>query len=149
MKNLNIIRFTSNCFLLLILIMQVGCSDSDKSHGWDLCEEKSNKFFQKYSIQTQSISTDAMLLIDEWLLDDTLVVCTTHTNEYCFYQLHVDSFHLIDSLGKRGSGPNEFVFPQISSHSSGVYYVIDNGRNKSYFMNKDNITPIQTKTKVV
>lgn len=145
MKNLNVIKFTSDCFLLLMLIMQVGCSDSDKLHDWDLCEEKSSDFFQKYSIQTRSISTDAILSIDEWLLDDTLVVCATHKNEYCFYRLHVDSFHLIDSLGKRGNGPDEFVFPQISSHSSGVYYVIDNGRNKSYFMNKDNITPIRTK----
>lgn len=144
---MNIIRFTSKCFLLLVLIMQVGCSDSDKSPEWDLRKDKSNYFLQKYSIPTRPISIDATLSIDEWLLDDTLVVCTTYKNAYCFYRLRVDSFHLIDSLGKRGNGPDEFIFPHISSHSSGVYYVIDNGKNKSYFINKDSITQIQTKKK--
>lgn len=142
---MNIIRFTSKYFFLLVLIMQVGCSDSDKSPEWDLCKEKPNCFLREYSIPTQSISIDAALSIDEWLLDDTLVVCTTYKNAYCFYRLCVNNFHLVDSLGKRGSGPDEFIFPHISSYSSGVYCVIDNGKNKSYFINQDSITQIQTK----
>lgn len=116
-----------------------------KQCEWDLCKEKSNDFLKKYSISTQPISTDATISIDEWLLDDTLVVCTTSKNEYCFYRLQADNFNLIDSLGKRGNGPNEFVFPHISRHSFGIYYVIDNGNNKSYVVSKDSIVQLRFK----
>lgn len=73
-------------------------------------------------------------------------MCKTNKNSNCFNRFHADDFHLVDSLGLRGKGPNEFSFPHISHYSSGIYYVIDNGNNKSYLISKDSIIQLQTKS---
>lgn len=125
--------------LLFCTAALLGCSSSGQQGSWDLCEDKLNEFSQECSISTQPTSTNAILSIDEWLLDDTLVVCTTSNNLYCFYRLHADNFNLIDSLGKRGNGPDELVYPHMSLCSPGNYYVVDNGKKSSYILNKDSI----------
>lgn len=125
--------------ILLLATFLFSCGRKESITPWETGAEKEDAFEQTKSLSSVAEEVNAVISIDEWFLDDTLLICHTSLNGSCFYRFDVRNWQLVDSLGRRGNGKDELIYPHLAIKAPGEYFVVDNGRRKTYLLCADSI----------
>lgn len=88
------------------------------------------------------VELPAVIEMMEWCLDDSLLHFKSVDTEYFFYTFNLSDFSLVDSCGKRGQGPDEWLFPRMTIMSDGSRLIMDSGKKGFYRMKNGEISKL-------
>lgn len=88
------------------------------------------------TLATQAYEPDVLMSVQEWFIDDSLLVCRSGDTPSLFYRLRLSDFACKDSFGVKGTGPEEYVLPHLSVKSPQEYMIIDNGKEQCMVLDK-------------
>lgn len=125
--------------ILLAGILLWNCKGEEKSGVWDETIEKSTEFPEVKTLSSGSIDLDAVITIENWFIDDSLLACSSPMTKTHFYRFNLNNWSLHDSLGTHGNGPQEFIRPFLIYKAPGEYLALDNSTKKICLIQSDSI----------
>lgn len=125
-------------WLLFSLVVNQACTFSGEAN--EEIYGKSNDFPKILDVSCKQIELPAIIEMMSWCLDDSLLYFKSTDTEYFFYTFDLDDFALVDSCGRKGQGPNEWLYPEMTIMSDGERLILDKGA--FYRLKGQNITKL-------
>lgn len=85
----------------------------------------------------QKVPIDAVLGIESMSILDSMIVCRSANTDRLFYCLDRKTFAVIDSMGTKGGGADEFVAPHFVAGAND-WMIVDNGKRDIVWV-KENV----------
>lgn len=79
------------------------------------------------NVSLQKVPLNAVLAIESLSLLDSIIVCKSANTDRFFYSLNKNTFAVVDSMGIKGGGADEFVAPHLVTGAND-WMVVDNGK---------------------
>jgi len=124
-----------NSIFILIIIFLQSCASFDKRE--DCVYEKSVDFPKMINLNCKQIDLPATIEPMSWCLDDSLLYFRSSDTEYFFYTFRLSDFVLVDSCGRKGQGPDEWLFPRMATMSDGGLLVMDSSVKRGFYRMKN------------
>ena len=121
------------CFLLLVLFQ--ACTVSEKTGSEILY--KSVDFPKSLNLTCTQVELPAVVEMMGWCLDDSLLYFRSTDTEYFFYTFRLSDFSLVDSCGRKGQGPNEWLFPRMTTMPDGGLFIMDSSNKRGFYRMKN------------
>lgn len=121
-------------FFLMLVFFQ-SCTFTSKTEN-GICE-KSIAFPKTVDLLCKQIDLPATLEMMYWCLDDSLLYFRSTDTEYFFYTFRLSDFSLVDSCGRKGQGPDEWLFPRMTTMADGGLLVMDSSKKRGFYQMKN------------
>lgn len=113
---------TKSFSFLAILVLLFSCGRREN--------ELAFPFWQEISLAADSIYINEIVEIDEWVQVDTLLCIKSSKTDTILYMYSLPSVKLVESIGLKGRGPDEYLYPHIAGDHRSHLYIYDNGNKK-------------------
>ena len=128
-------NFISVLSIFMILAVFDACKEkSGKQTGVIVMNEK-EAFGEVIELEGKKVLTNSMMdpRVRSMLLKDDKLICQ-YENDPPFVIINVPSMEVTGHKGRRGQGPNEFIYPQLvpTSNPDLLSYILENTNKKVY-----------------
>lgn len=123
----------THIYVLLVAFFFSACQDQPKVN---MVNKSSDPIVK--NVRLEKIPLNAILNIESLSLLDSVIVCKSASTDRLFYHLDKNTFAVVDSMGIKGSGADDFVAPHFVAGATD-WMVVDNGK-RDIIWRKDNAT---------
>jgi hypothetical protein len=109
-----------------ILFFCLSCGQNVKHKEKELAFQ----FKQEVKLTADSVFINEVLEINNWGLVDSLLLIQSSSTDTIFYLYSLPNLKLVESFGLKGQGPNEYLYPRMSSGQLKQVHIYDNGKRK-------------------
>ena len=108
--------------LLCILLFFLSCGSKEQEHAFQFQEE--------IQLMADSIFINEIFELNSWVHVDSFIFIQSSNTDTMFFVYSLPNLKLVESFGFKGQGPDEYLYPRISSDRLNQVYVYDNGKKK-------------------
>lgn len=120
--------------LLFLFVALQSCTSSEQSEGG--MRDKSIDFPKTIDVACKQVDLPAVVEMMGWCLDDSLLYFRSTNTEFFFYRFRLSDFSLVDSCGRKGNGPDEWISPNITTMQNQSLLVMDFGSKRGFYQMK-------------
>jgi hypothetical protein len=81
-------------------------------------------------LKSDSISFNEIIDINDWISVDNQIIVQTSIVDTFFYSYLLPEFQFYYMFGKKGQGPDEYIYPRLATDGKKKLYLYDNAKKK-------------------
>ena len=116
--------------LIFIISFLFFLSCGNKKKGKENIDVFEFQFQQEIQIEADSIFTNEIFEINGWVHVDSFLFIQSTNTDTIFYMYSTPNLTFKKSFGLRGQGPDDYLYPHITTDHLNRVYIYDNGNKK-------------------
>jgi hypothetical protein len=118
-----------NIILILVATLFILLFEECTSKNKDIVSNNENKILFSEEITGDSILINEVIDINDWVRIDNQIIIQASVIDTFFFSYLLPDWKTHSTFGKKGQGPQEYLFPRISTDGEEKLYIYDNAKH--------------------